>query len=271
MRLKVRHETTFDYDQPTLSAIQILRLTPRNHDGQFVKSWRVEVDADYRLYRDEDPYGNITHIFSLDGPITTLRVVVEGEVETRNTHGIISGTAERLPVGLWLRNSRHTQPDLAIRMFAKRLAAGEGGAILPFLHALNDAVHSRIERDDAATTRTAEESFAAKSGNVQDLAQIYIAACHAVKIPARYIAGYSLDADSMSNRPHAWAEAYVDRIGWIGFDPSASMCTTDHYVRVACGPDAIDTAPIRGATVGGHEESCNVQVQVTAGRALIEE
>jgi len=67
MRLKIRHETAFHYDQPAQSAIQILRLTPRNDDGQFVRHWRVEVDADYRLYRDEDPYGNITHIFRLKG------------------------------------------------------------------------------------------------------------------------------------------------------------------------------------------------------------
>ena len=274
MRLKIRHETAFHYDQPAQSAIQILRLTPRNDDGQFVRHWRVEVDADYRLYRDEDPYGNITHIFSIEGPIETLRVLVEGEVDTRNTSGVIKATAERLPMPLWLRETWLTHADQHIKMFALRIAAGEGGAILPFLHALNHAVFAKIKLDTqkASPLRSASEAFAAKAGEAADLAQIFVSACHAVKIPARLISGYCFNAEiKAEDRSHCWAEAHVAGLGWIGFDPTRNMSTTDHYIRVACGLDITDVTPIRGAKVGGCDGRVEEDVQVVAGRMLVEE
>lgn len=274
MRLKVQHATSYEYGTPAESAIQILRLTPRNHDGQYVKFWRVEVDADYRLTRDEDPFGNITHIFSIEGPIQTMTIRVEGEVETRDTFGIIAGTAERVPRGLWLRDSLLTMPDAAIRMFARRLAAGEGGEALPFLHALNAAIFERLEFVPGSTSvaTTAAQAFAAKRGVCQDLAQIFVAACRVVKIPARYVGGYYLRTDTEDqDAGHAWAEAYVEGLGWMGFDPAHGLNTTDRYVRVACGADAADAAPIRGARVGGYDEQLKVEVHVSSRRDLVEE
>ena len=274
MRLKVQHATTYTYSDPAQSAIQILRLTPRNHDGQYVNFWRVEIDADYRLIRDEDPFGNITHTFSLEGPIETMTIRVEGEVETTDTNGIIMGTAERIPTGFWLRDSALTTPDAAIRMFSRRIAAGEGGEAIPFLHALNTAIFNTMKFVPGATSvaTSATQAFAAKRGVCQDLAQIFVSACRVVKIPARYVGGYYLRTDMVEqDAGHAWAEAYVEGLGWMGFDPTHDMCTTDRYVRVAYGTDAADAAPIRGARIGGHDEALKVEVHVSARRELVEE
>ena len=49
MRLKLRHATAYTYAEPARGAIQVLRLTPRNDAGQFIRQWRVEIDADGRL------------------------------------------------------------------------------------------------------------------------------------------------------------------------------------------------------------------------------
>src|SRR5262245_54931218 len=61
-------------------SIQMLRLTPRNHDGQYVARWRIDVSTDCRLDQHEDAFGNITHVFTAEGPFTELAVAVEGEV-----------------------------------------------------------------------------------------------------------------------------------------------------------------------------------------------
>ncbi|MBV1701008.1 MAG: transglutaminase family protein [Hyphomicrobiales bacterium] len=274
MRLRVQHATTYTYADPAQSAIQILRLTPRNHDGQYVNFWRVEVDADYRLVRDEDPFGNITHTFSLEGPIATMTIRVEGEVETTNNDGIVAGTAERMPRNFWLRDTQLTRADAAIRMFSRRIAAGEGGEALPYLHALNNAIHSSIEFTPGSSTvaTSAAQAFAGKRGVCQDLAQIFVAACRVVKIPARYVGGYFLRTDQVEqDAGHAWAEAYVEGLGWMGFDPAHGLCTTDRYVRVAYGADAADAAPIRGARIGGHDEQLKVEVHVSKRREFIED
>jgi len=100
MRLRISHLTSYRYEAPAKSVIQMLRLTPRNHDGQYVADWRIDVSTDCRLDQHEDAFGNITHTFTADGPFNELSVAVEGEVETRDTHGVVRGTLERFPPSL---------------------------------------------------------------------------------------------------------------------------------------------------------------------------
>src|SRR6202043_3476696 len=83
MRLSISHKTTYHYVPPATRVIQVLRLTPRNHDGQYVVNWRIDVSADCRLDAQEDAFGNLTHTFNADGPLETLRLSVDGEVETQ--------------------------------------------------------------------------------------------------------------------------------------------------------------------------------------------
>ena len=45
MRIRIAHSTVYRYDPPASGAIQVLRLTPRNHDGQYVVRWRIDVSA----------------------------------------------------------------------------------------------------------------------------------------------------------------------------------------------------------------------------------
>ena len=97
MRIRISHETTYRYAAPAAGVIQILRLTPRNHEGQYVVRWHIDVSANCRLQEHEDAFGNIAHVFTADGPLSELKVLVEGEVETQDTHGVIRGAVERFP------------------------------------------------------------------------------------------------------------------------------------------------------------------------------
>ncbi len=121
MRLRISHLTTYRYATPAASVIQMLRLTPRNHDGQYVARWRIDVSTDCRLDQHEDAFGNITHAFTADGPFSELSVLVEGEVETRDTQGIVRGAVERFPPTLFLRETALTSRRCGHRRLRRRL------------------------------------------------------------------------------------------------------------------------------------------------------
>ena len=123
MRLRINHETVYRYDTPAKSAIELLRLTPRDHDGQYVVRWRIDVSEDCRLEPHEDAFGNLTHTFTVDGPLTELRVGVTGEVETQDLAGIVRGTLERFPPSLFLRETPLTKADQSIIEFAQDVAS----------------------------------------------------------------------------------------------------------------------------------------------------
>jgi transglutaminase-like putative cysteine protease len=63
---------------------------------------------------------------------------------------------------------------------------------------------------------------------------------------------------------HAWAEAHVDGLGWVGFDPYRTASRPDvKYVRVATGLDYTEAAPVTGpAQVGGAGETLAVAIDV---------
>jgi transglutaminase-like putative cysteine protease len=269
MRILISHETVYRYDEPARSVIQTLRLTPRNHEGQYVENWRIDLSENCQLDQHEDAFGNITHVFSAEGPFSELRLLVEGEVDTQDTGGVVVGAIERFPPSLYLRETPLTRSDLAITEFAQ--ASLRAGAPLAVLHHLLERVHGEIlfDGEPTHTATTAAESFALKRGVCQDLTHIFIAAARSIAIPARYIGGHFQRADGVTEQEagHAWAEAFVPDLGWVAFDAANGICATDAHVRVAVGLDYLGAAPVRGTRFGGGGEALDVAVRVSEAGA----
>jgi transglutaminase-like putative cysteine protease len=281
MRICVAHETLYRYDTPSTGVIRTLRLTPRTHAGQYVVDWRIDVSADCRLEPQEDAFGNIIHAFSASGPISELRLLVEGEVETQDTAGVVRGAVERFPPSLFLRETALTHADEAILAYAAQFPRPSPAETLATLHDLLARVHEDIAFDPEPTSAgtTAAEAFGGKRGICQDLTHIFIAVARARGVPARYVGGYFRSDDGISAKDggagrdvthdaagdagHGWAEAYVPDLGWVGFDPANGFCVTDQHIRVAIGLDYLGAAPVRGAHYGGGREALAVNLQVT--------
>lgn len=266
MRIAIAHDTTYRYRTPPSSIVQTLRLTPRNHEGQYVVSWRIQISADCPLIGHEDAFGNLTHTFSTDGPVEELSVRVEGEVDTDDTHGIVRGALERFPPSLFLRETPLTAPDDAIRAFALEAAGEPNADELARMHALLSALHREIvfDTDPTHAATTAGEAFALKRGVCQDITHIFIAAARALGIPARYVSGYFHRIDGVIEQEagHAWAEVHLPHLGWVGFDATNGICVTDAHLRVAVGLDYLGAAPVRGARYGGGAEEMAIRVRV---------
>ncbi len=266
MRIQISHLTRYRYGRPASGVIQLLRLTPRNHEAQYVARWRLETSTDCRLDQHEDAFGNITHFFDADGPLRELSVLAEGEVETRDAQGMVRGTVERFPPSLYLRETPLTKSDTGISDFAAACRNDRDCDTLDVLHRMLARLREIMtyDPDPTHTATTAAEAFALKRGVCQDLAHVFIAASRNLAIPARYVGGYFHRADGVSNQEagHAWAEAYVAELGWVGFDPANTICATDAHVRVAVGLDYLGAAPLRGTRYGGSDEVLSVSVRV---------
>jgi transglutaminase-like putative cysteine protease len=264
MRIHIRHETAYTYATPAKRAIEVLRLTPRGHDGQFVLDWRIDIDHDCKLDLTHDAFGNFVNSFTAEGPLQGLTIVAEGLIETSDTHGVLSGQIERFPPTIFLRDTMLTTSDAAIREFARSIT-GDGASQLETMHALMAGIRARMrfEVDATDTGTSATEAFRMGHGVCQDFAHVFIAAVRHLGVPARYVSGYLSRADNIhQDAGHAWAEALIDGLGWVGFDPANGICPTESYVRVAVGLDYLGAAPIRGTRYGGSGESLTVRVKV---------
>lgn len=274
MRIKISHETNYTYGAAVRSAVQLLRLTPRSHEGQFVRRWRVEIDADSRLERSEDAFGNITHLVFIDGPVDHLRILIEGEVDTEDTNGMLRSSIERQPPQLYLRQTALTDPTPATTRFARDCQSSQGGDVLATLHRMNGELHQCMAFRPGVTSATtpAGAAFDAREGVCQDFSHVFLAAARAVRVPCRYVSGYFLRTDTDEQEAgHAWVEAFVAGLGWVGFDPTHGTSVTDRYVRLAVGCDYLDAAPIRGTQAGGNDETLKVAIRVEQGRRISQE
>ncbi|MGH2339955.1 transglutaminase family protein [Segnochrobactraceae bacterium EtOH-i3] len=277
MRIRISHDIELTYDRPASQTIQVLRVTPRSHAGQYVIDWRVDVSADCRMVPIEDPFGNLSHTFSVDGPLEALTINIAGEVETEDTSGVIRSSVDRLPASLFLRETPLTMANDDIRAFADKVASGSRDQ-LAVLHALNDAINERIRlvAPKIGPEVTAGVIFSARQGQPRDLAHLFLVAARHLGIPARFVNGYYYDAEkgaTVSESRHSWVEARVPHLGWVGFDPTLACCPGDSHVRVASGLDHPAVMAIRASAYGTAEETLtmSVRVEADAGIAMIDE
>lgn len=262
MLIAVRHKTVYRYEVEARYAIQALRLTPRSFEGQRVHNWRIEAPGFDKAASFVDGFGNITHLTTLRAPHTGLSIEAAGLIETENKAGILKGVKEAAPVRVYLRRTPATEPSEAITALAQSCRKS---SVLDTLHQLMGTIHETI-RYEIGTTHaqsTAKDVLEARSGVCQDHAHVFISAARELTIPARYINGYFVTGgDGSAEAHHAWAEAWVDSLGWVGFDAANNTCPTERYIRLAAGLDARMAAPIRGLQRGGEQEALDVVVEV---------
>ena len=257
MRVSVDHRTRYRFAEPQARLIQLLRLTPQDSTDQTVVNWHIGVDRDARLREARDGYGNRVTMLYAEGPIREIAITVQGEVLTAGDAGLVRGVAEPLPPALFARATDRTAASRAMRKFA-----GEpDGDRIARLHALNLALHDRftLAEDHHDTGQTAEAAFARAEASPRDFAHMLIALVRAEGIPGRYVSGYHASDRDAPHAPHAWAEAYVEGLGWVAFDPSRGVSADEQYVRLAVALDAV-----AGTRMGRGDEQLDVDVQVAA-------
>ena len=264
MRLSIKHTTRYRFDAPVIHALQRLRLTPKATQGQEVLEWSMEFDHAHKELTYEDQHHNTTTLVAVEPDTRDVVITCRGKVDTSDHAGVIGQHAGHLPLWSFLSQTRLTRPGPQVGMLVEELR-GVGGSRLDMLHALSRLTLEKVAYRIGTTTTatTGEEAFAAQSGVCQDHAHIFIGAARAMEVPARYVSGYLMMNDRIDQEAtHAWAEAYVDGLGWVGFDISNGISPDERYVRVATGRDYRDAAPVTGISFGSSSQELEVDVAV---------
>lgn len=262
MKLKISHRTEYSYDTPVYYALQRLRLFPMSGHAQTVLSWSLAIEGAREEVRFTDHFGNDTRLVSVGGEPRTISILAEGEVETIERAGIAGPHRGYAPLWFFRQETGLTAPDEALRALAADFA---DGADLDRLHGLLARVAETIAYEPGTTTveTSAAEALAAGRGVCQDHAHVFIASSRLMGFPARYVSGYlTMDDNPRQEATHAWAEAHVEGLGWVAFDPANGISADERYVRLATGRDYRDAAPVSGFRLGSANEALAVDITV---------
>lgn len=262
MKLKIRHTTRYEFDAPVPFGLQQLRKTPKSLRNQRVEHWETAVSGGRKELSFDDYHRNVVELISFEPGTTHITLTSEGVVELTDTAGVVGPHEGPAPLWLFERETPQTKPGKHIRELVRSIERGEE---LERLHALSGTIRDQVEYRLGASEPdwSAEDALDAGAGVCADHTHIFLAAARLLGCPARYVSGYLMMDDQVEqDATHAWAEAYVNGLGWVGFDVSNGISPDGRYVRVATGLDYAQAAPVRGSRFGDAGELLTVQLEV---------
>lgn len=294
MKLRILHETVYEYAPPVDTAQHIVHLKPRDTRNQTLLSHGLDVWPQPAARSERiDAWGNTRCFFALQTAHEELRVIATSTVLTRTPDPLpADGGATWETVRERFRYRAGSSWDRAAEfVFASEYVPQHDDFAayarpvftpgLPVLHAA-EALMRRIhfdfkyESDSTDVGTPAVEALAQRRGVCQDFAHIMIGCLRAMGVPARYVSGYLLTSPPPgqpklvgSDASHAWVSVYAPPAEdanlygeWHDFDPTNDRLPGEDYVTIAFGRDFGDVSPMRGLLHGGGEHTLDVGVTV---------
>jgi transglutaminase-like putative cysteine protease len=240
MLLTIEHETRYRQGVPG-PVTQRLKLTPRQDTGQTVAHWRIEAPGPTQVKRDA--HGNLTHFLALPESLDEIVVRVQGQVETSDEPVVMPEGG--LPLAIYLATTPKTRVSPELAGFARDCLNCEPDPVYG-LFDLMAGVRRQVPALPCLPYAggSAAEAFRLGVGAKEDLVHVFISACRSLGIPARFISGYLHHGEATSVASHAWAEAWVRDLGWIGFDVRYNRTADGRLCRLAIGRDHAEACPI---------------------------
>ncbi len=285
MYYAVTHLTLYEYSSAIINSVMELRMQPRSDQNQRCVRTSIEVSPDAKVFSHRDYLGNIVHHFDIPNSHNQLAIKSESVVEMKPPAVL----PDSLPSDSWLA----LEPDVIDRDHYDMLLPGQfaretgllnvfadevnwqhdtvrqRGDPLSALRALNTQIYESFEYRQHVTRVDSpiDEALTVRSGVCQDFTHIMLTLVRRVGIPARYVSGYLYHHEGNADRSdvdasHAWVEAWLPTLGWVGFDPTNNLTVTDRHVRVSYAIDYAGATPSRGVFTGDAETELKVQVQV---------
>jgi transglutaminase-like putative cysteine protease len=279
MLIGARHVTRFRYGRPVFCEPLLVRLRPREDAAQRLASYSLAIEPEPAGISDaRDFEGNAVATAWFRELTDSLTVTVDWQVETLRTNPfdfLLPPAAQRLPVTpsesespWWPLYATPLAPSYEVAELTERIARAAQYAPVDYLCRLASAIsqtHEKVIRPDGPPWPP-DQTLARRQGSCRDLTLVFIEACRAMGIPARFVSGYTIRREPAADQHlHAWAEAYLPGAGWRGFDPMSGLAVADHHVAVAASRTPEGAAPTAGSfrsnTVAGTLE---VEIEISA-------
>ena len=280
MHLSINHVTKFRYSAPIAESVMELRMQPLTEGPQRCLKFDLGLKPTARVTSYRDHLGNAVHHFDIPGRHTQLVINARSLIETLPREE----PPEALTPGAWdeldalveggdywdmLMPSHFAQPTAALVDFARELDLKRRDDPLTVLRGLNASIYNAFDYVPQSTSADSsiDEALGARKGVCQDYSHILIALARHLRVPCRYVSGYLFHRVEYNDRSaqdatHAWVEALLPELGWVGFDPTNNLLAGQRHIRVAVGRDYSDVPPTRGVFKGAAESELSVAVQV---------
>jgi len=282
MFYSIRHLTKFLYSNPVSESMMETRMHPRSDQNQRCLTFHLSVSPRCRVFSYRDHLANQVHHFDIPGQHGQLVIVAESLVEVQPATPVpasltpaawddLDALVQQGDFWEMLLPSEFTAPTPSLEALAEEFDVTRRDDPLSVLHQLNEQIFRHFEYVPKSTKVDSPIDLAllTHAGVCQDFAHIMIALVRSkLRIPCRYVSGYLFHGQSDHDRSvtsatHAWVEALLPELGWVGFDPTNHLVAADRHIRTAIGSDYSAVPPTHGIFRGHASSELSVAVRVT--------
>ncbi|OCQ95952.1 transglutaminase [Oscillatoriales cyanobacterium USR001] len=264
MLYKIIHITTYNYSEFVNLDIHIVRLRSRSSSFQSLRAFSLEVTPQPAGISDVlDWEGNNTIKLWFTQPTNQLKIKITSEVETHCTNPfnyLLEPWAIQLPITdypapVLAHLAPYLQPIITpvIVELAQEIWQQTNGKTVNFLSQLNQRIYDNCQQTirETGDPLPAGITWNQKLGSCRDMAIIFIEACRAVGLAARFVSGYQEgDKNQKERHLHAWPEVYLPGAGWLGYDPTQGLVVSDRHIALTASAIPRNAAPISGSFKG---------------------
>jgi transglutaminase-like putative cysteine protease len=286
MYYSIVHTTAFRYSAMIRENVMELQMQPRSDAGQNCFSFAVRLDPKAALSSYKDYLGNIVHTFNVPTAHDRLVVIAESLVEIKPPvpvpQSLDSATWQAIDEAVssadlfeMLLPSAFAEPTQLLVELKEKLDIRRLDDPITTIRDIGHKLYNNFEYTPNSTKVDSPIDHILETGKgvCQDYAHVMIALARLVGIPCRYVSGYLHQRHENGNRTareatHAWIEAWMPGLGWVGFDPTNDTLASERHIRVALGRDYSDVPPTRGVYKGKVETKLEVSVVVKQLEAL---
>lgn len=280
MYYQIMHTTRLRYSQPVSESMMEVRMQPRTESHQRCLRFKLATNPSSRVLNYADHLGNIVHYFDVPARHAQLFIQAESLVEMNpattlpdalspDSWDLLDAHVDSHDYYDYIMPSQNTAPSPALAALASELNVVRRDDPLSLLREITSRIYESFAYDSDITDVDSpiDVALASRKGVCQDFSQIMIALVRSLRIPARYVSGYlfyeRLTDRSTPDESHAWVEAMLPGLGWVGFDPTNNIHAGERHIRVAIGRDYLDVPPNKGLFKGTAESSLSVDVKIS--------
>jgi transglutaminase-like putative cysteine protease len=273
MLLSIQHKTELTYAEPITESVMELRMMPRSDARQTLRSFELAVGPEAPVFQHLDWQGNRAHHFSIVDVHDKVVILAASTVETHFDKLRLDEIGDTLPLsGLGHRyedlllSHGPVQRDTRLSRFAEELGLfteRRASMVLANVTArLRDLI--TYKKGVTSSSTTVSDVLDLGHGVCQDYAHVALSLLRMLGVPSRYVSGYLFRPNSAELETHAWVEAFLPSVGWLGIDPTHGELAGQSHVAVAVGRSYADVPPNRGVYRGDAEEKIRVSVSIQA-------
>jgi transglutaminase-like putative cysteine protease len=285
----IRHFTSYRYNRSVWQSMMEVRMHPRSEGNQRCFVFQLSVNPRARIFGYTDSYGNLVHHFDLPSRHSQLTIISDALVNIEAQPSIpdfmeyqgwqeLEELVEKKDYWDMLMPSHFARSSPELEQLAGEIGVTERKRRSPlaFLQDIASGVHRSFSyvKKSTAVNSPIEDALRSRQGVCQDFAHIMIALVRNARIPCRYVSGYLYHSTENAHpatdgATHAWVEALLPGLGWVGFDPTINQLVSEQHIRTATGRDYADVPPTRGMMKGKAGTQLQVRVRVTPSQAVL--